>query len=148
MEKRKGYSVNLVIEQDSLLSRYDSLSGKEIVSGNFYLEVAGIFYASEHWNDFVVRLLMSWSHNLLNNRRGVLCFFDGPYEIKFVQEKNITLTLEEIGEYQIEIDEFYEGLSRCLIIVERYIKENNILIDRQKVIRKYINQLKNIANIN
>ena len=77
-----------------------------------------------------------------------MCFFDGPYEIKFVQEKNITLTLEEIGEYQIEIDEFYEGLSRCLIIVERYIKENNILIDRQKVIRKYINQLKNIANIN
>ena len=77
-----------------------------------------------------------------------MCFFDGPYEIKFVQEKNITLTLEEIGEYQIEIDEFYEGLSRCLIIVERHIKENNILIDRQKVIRKYINQLKDIANIN
>ncbi len=136
--------MNLVIEQGSLSSRYDSLSGKEIVYGNFYLEVAGKFYPSEHWNDFVVRLLMSWSHNLLNNRRGVLCFFDGPYEINFVQEKKyIKLTLEEIGEYQIEINDFYDGLSRCLIAVGEYIKKNNLLIDKQSTIQRYIEQLKN-----
>lgn len=134
--------MNFIIEPDSFSFRLRS--GNEIVYGNFYLKIGNRFFPCQHWNDFVVRLLLSWAHDLLNGEVGVLYFYDGPYEIKFIKDgKSIMLTMEDIGECRIEINDFYDGLSQCLIAVGEYIKKNNILIDKQSTIQRYIEQLKN-----
>ncbi len=136
--------MNIIIEPDSFSFRLQSGTGNEIVYGNFYLEIGNRFFPNQHWNDFIVRLLLSWAHNLLNYEAGLLCFFDGAYEIEFVKEdKDIILTMDGLGECKIEISDFYKGLSRCLMAVEEYVKKNNILISKQNTIQQYIRQLKN-----
>jgi hypothetical protein len=72
------------------------LSGEGLVTGKIHVDVNNERFPEENWNDFVIVILNWWSIKLSefvsgNSQRATLSFMDGPFGIKLIDNKGISL---------------------------------------------------------
>jgi len=100
--------------------------------GNVFLDINGKYYPDKNWNDFVLRLLLTWAYNLINYNKGTLYFFDGPYEIQFQKNGHmLDLCIESLGVYNCETKVFLQIIRDALMEIYNMEKYSQMLDERK-----------------
>ncbi len=122
-------NLELILDMNSL--SYNP--GNKNFYGNVCLNLNRIYYPDKDWNDYILRLLLTWAYNILNQDMGTLYFFDGPYEIEFKKNENILhLFIESLGTYNCEVQYFLQIIRENLIQICNMEKYSKVL-DKKKV---------------